>query len=92
MEKKIIGILESELGYSSREAEVTCRDLMAIQDPEISRALYIWTQTRKTTRVTAGGYDAVALCARMYYPSALLAIDMLRKDPVRAARLLRGFR
>lgn len=92
MEEKIIGILVGELGYSPREAEVTCRDLMGIQDPEIRQALVVWTQTRRATRVVAGGYDTAVLSARMHYPSALLAIDMLRKDPVRTAKLLRGFR
>lgn len=92
MEERIREILVRELDYSPREAQVTCRDLMNIQDPEIRQALSLWAQTREMTRVTAGKYDAVALTARMHYPSALLAIDMLRKNPERTEKLLRGFR
>ena len=33
-----------------------------------------------------------SLSRRMYYPSALLAIDPLRRDPDRTKRLLKGFR
>ena len=92
MEEAIIRILTEELNYKPETAEVTCRDLMAVQDPEIRQALAEWVETRKMTPVSAEGFDAVALTRRMRYPSALLAIDMLKKEPERARKLLRGFR
>jgi hypothetical protein len=92
MEEAIIRILTEELNYKPETAGKTCRDLMDIQDPEIREALHTWVQTREMTPVSAEGYDAVSLTKRLRYPSALLAIEMLRTEPARAKQLLKGFR
>ena len=92
MEDSIISILINELNYKPEIAIETCRDLLEIQDFEIRQALSVWVQTREKPSVTAEGYDAALLSRRMHYPSALLAIDMLRKEPTRAKQLLKGFR
>ena len=92
MEEKLLSILLNELNYNPAAAEVTCRDLLAVEDPEIKRALAIWVETKEQKHVIVEGYDAVMLTRRMRYPSALLAIDMLRKEPARAKQLLKGFR
>lgn len=87
-----MNILINELNYKPEIARATCHDLMAIQDPEIRQALLEWVQTRKRSSVIAEDYDAALLSQKMHYPSALLAIDMLRSEPLRAKQLLRGFR
>ena len=92
MEEKLLKILTEELHYSPRSAQITCRDLLEIRDPEIRQALSAWAETRETAPASAEGFDAVSLSRRMYYPSALLAIDLLRRDPDRTKRLLKGFR
>lgn len=92
MEQAIITILIEELNYKPETARITCRDLLDIKDPEIQQALSVWVQKREMIPVSAEGYDAVSLTQRMRYPSALLAIDMLRTDPVRAKQVLKGFR
>lgn len=92
MEDIIIKILVEELGYKFESAVTTCKDLLDIKDTEIQKALLIWTQTREMTPVSSEGYDSISLISRMRYPSALLAIDMLRREPVRAKQLLKGFR
>lgn len=92
MKTQLLGILLNELNYSPAAAEVTCCDLLAIEDPEIQHALAIWVESREQQKVIAEGYDTVMLTRRMRYPSALLAIHMLRKEPERAKQLLKGFR
>jgi len=92
VKEKLLDILLYELNYKAEAAQVTCCDLLEIEDPEIERALNLWIKTREMTHVIAENYDAVVLTRRMHYPSALLAIDMLRKEPIRAKQLLRGFR
>lgn len=92
MKEQIIRILMNELNYSQRAAEVTADDLLAVQDAEIRRALMRWLECREMTPVAAEGYDAVQLTGIMKYPSALLSIDMLKKDPQTAKQLLRGFK
>lgn len=92
MKDKIVNILTEELNYKPESAHITCQDLLNIQDSEIQQALSVWVRTRVMTPVSAEGYDAVSLTQKMHYPSALLAIDMLRKEPDRAKQLLKGFR
>lgn len=92
MQERIIKILMEELNYKKEAAIVTSRDLLEVQDEEIHEALLLWINTRKMTPVMEAGFDAVALTGIMTYPSALLAIHMLRKEPERAKRLLKGFR
>lgn len=91
MQESIISILMNELNYSRKSAEITSNDLLQIQDAEIRQALMRWLAFREMTPVAELGYDAVQLTDRMTYPSALLAIEMLRKDP-KAAAMLKGFR
>ena len=92
MEQEIFRILTEELNYKPETAQITCRDLLDIQDEEIRDALSVWVKTREMIPVSAEGYDAVSLTRRLRYPSALLAIDMLRKEPDRAKQALKGFR
>ena len=92
MVEQIKRLLMEELNYTQHEADVTCRDLMGIQDPEVRQALMRWLAYREMSPVAAEEFDAVRLCDRMTYPSALLAIDAIRRKP-EAARILReGFR
>ena len=90
MEEIIMKILTGELSYTEKEARITCHDLLAIQDGEIRQALMLWMLTREMTPVSAEGFDAVTLTEQMYYPSALLAIDLLRKDPAPVKGMLMG--
>lgn len=92
MEQSLLRILIHELHYKTEAAQITCQDLLEIEDPEIRQALVQWIRTREMTPICAEGYDTVSLARRMRYPSALLAIDMLRKEPDRAKPLLKGFR
>lgn len=92
LEEMIIRILIEELKYKPETAKQTCQDLLEIKDTEIQQALSAWVQTREMTPVSAEGYDAVSLSRRMKYPSSLLAIDMLRKEPIKAKQALKGFR
>lgn len=92
MREQIIKVLMNELNYSKHAAEVTSDDLLAIQDDEIRKALMRWLALREMTPVSAEGFDAVQLTDRMKYPSALLAINMLKKDPEMAKKMLKGFR
>ena len=91
MKEHIIKILMDELNYSQRVAEVTARDLLEIRDGETRQALMRWLAYREMTPVSAEGYDAIQLTDRMTYPSALLAIEMLKTDP-QTAKILKGFR
>ena len=91
MQENIISILMNELNYNRKSAEITSNDLLQIQDEEIRQALMRWLAFREMTPVAEQGYDAVQLTDRMTYPSALLAIEMLRKDP-KSATMLKGFR
>lgn len=91
MKEQLIGILMNELNYNRHEAEITSDDLLRIQDEEIRRALMRWISSREMTSVAAEGYDAVRLTDRMSYPSALLAVQMLKTRPETAKRLLKGF-
>ncbi|MBP3452309.1 MAG: hypothetical protein J6M20_01160 [Clostridia bacterium] len=92
MREQIIKILMDELKYSRYSAEVTSDDLLAIQDDDIRKALMRWLALREMTPVSAEGYDAVQLTDRMSYPSALLAIELLKKEPLVAKKMLKGFR
>lgn len=92
MKEQITAILMDELNYSRYAAEITSADLLAIQDEDIRKALMRWLAFREMAPVSAEGYDAVQLTDRMTYPSALLAIDMLKKEPLVAKKMLRGFR
>lgn len=92
MREQIIRILMNELNYGQHSAEVTSDDLLKIQDIETRQALMRWLAFREMAPVTAEGYDAVQLTDRMTYPSALLAIEMLKKEPQIAKKMLKGFR
>ena len=92
MEEIILRILVEELKYTNKAAIATCHDLLEIQDSEIHEALLLWIRTRKMIPIYAEGYDAVTLTRKMRYPSALLAIDMLRREPDKAKQALKGFR
>lgn len=92
MKEQIINLLMNELNYSRHSAEVTSDDLLAIQDNDLRKALMRWLALREMTPVSAEGYDAVQLTDRMSYPSALLAIDLLKKEPLLAKKMLKGFK
>ena len=92
MREQVTRILMDELKYSKHAAEVTSEDLLNIQDAEIRQSLMRWLALREMTPVAAEGYDAIQLTDRMTYPSALLAINMLRKEPIMAKRMLKGFK
>ena len=92
MKDQLIQILIRELKYRPEVALITSDDLLEIEDPELKESLARWIQTREISEIREGQFDLVSLAQRMRFPSALLAIDMLRREPDRAKMLLKGFR
>lgn len=92
MKDQLIQILIRELKYRPEVALITSDDLLEIEDPELKESLEKWIQTREISQIKEGQFDLITLAKRMRFPSALLAIDMLRREPDRAKVLLEGFR
>lgn len=92
MKDQLIQILIRELKYRPEVALITSDDLLEIEDPELKESLEKWIQTREISQIKEGQFDLITLAKRMRFPSALLAIDMLRREPDRAKVLLKGFR
>ena len=92
MRERLIQILIDELNYKPEVARITSEDLLEIQDPELKETLKKWVHTREIIPIREGSFDIISLMKRMRFPSALLAIDMLRREPDRAKLLLKGFR
>ena len=92
MKDQLIQILIQELNYRPEVALITSKDLLEIDDPELKESLERWVKTREISPIKEGSFDLISLANRIRFPSALLAIDMLRREPDRAKPLLKGFR